>query len=444
MQIHNYFSKKNIYLHRLVSGFIYKIDFAPYKRHGVILTNNNQNNRNMKRIANLLLAGVLAMVLATSCEPANNGTSSEKPVLNADKTLIAADGKETVTFTVFSGEEDVTAEARVFLASDNSELINKTFSTTEMGDYQFYATYNDMSSDYVKVSVSNLQLSADKESIVADGEETVTFTLMQGETDMTTECTFYLVSEDGEDIALEGNTFTTTEAGNHNIYAAKNDAISNTVSIFATPTSTPTAWNFRERSLLIEVTGTWCGPCSIMKAGIKSLEQEGWDEGHVTEAHVGDALTVNSIINQVATFIGYTGSVPLVTFNFADTPRQQGHGGSVAASATLIRNLTDQANSAYPCTAGATALFSSTDENTLNVTSNIAISEDGEYKVCCWLLENNIKATQTTQPGASEWDIHNHINVLRQVSDVSDIAGQAVTAGPTKLRNSHGHSMFPT
>lgn len=73
-------------------------------------------------------------------------------------------------------------------------------------------------------------------------------------------------------------------------------------------------------------------------------------------------------------------------------------------------------------------------EEGLKVSSTVAISEAGEYKVCCWLLENNIKMSQTSQSEAQQWDINNHINVLRAVSDISDIPGQAVTAGANETQ----------
>lgn len=36
------------------------------------------------------------------------------------------------------------------------------------------------------------------------------------------------------------------------------------------------------------------------------------------------------------------------------------------------------------------------------MSSTVAISEAGEYKVCCWLLENNIKMSQAVTAGANE------------------------------------------
>lgn len=155
-------------------------------------------------------------------------------------------------------------------------------------------------------------------NVVADGKETVTFTVTQEGEDITGESTLYLLPETGEPIAIEGYTFSTEEAGVHKIYAMKEEASSNTVSIMATPTAT----------------------------------------------------------------------------------------------------------------------FSANDENRLIVSSNVAISENGEYKVSCWLLENNITAVQNTggYPEPPNYDINNHLNVLRAIYN-DDAIGQEITAGANETQS---------
>lgn len=385
----------------------------------------------MKRFVNLLLGGALVMAFAASCEP--TGTSNtEKPVLVATPESIDATGEDITTFTVLYGEEDVTAESRIFLAKDNSELINKNFSTTTPGDYEFYATYNNISSDFIKVIAKsgNAELTADVSTIYSYESSVVTFTLTQEGVDVTNESTLYLIPEGGEPIPQEGFTFSSTEPGIYNFYATKGTVSSNRISILVSEAEKPSNWDFRKRSLVLEFTATWCGPCSIMKAGIKSLEQEGWDDGYVAECHSGDGMAVNSILSPLATLAvgSLSFGIPMVTFNFADTPRKEGHGGSVPASAKLIRDLTDQANSDYPCTSGANVTFGEAGGN-MKVTADIAITEAGEYKASCWLLENNIQENQNDLTGDPQWNLSNHINVLRAVSYIQDLTGEPMFSG---------------
>ncbi len=388
------------------------------------------------KITNHILCISLALVILVSCE--HSGKVSQSVILlpSADRIDATVD---SVTFNVFYGEEDVTGEARIFMSPDNKELMENTFSATVPGEYEFYATYRGQFSDPAVVKVSGgLSLSSDKTVFTADGTDMVVFTVTQDGEDVTSESILHIVPDNGTPVAIDGVAFSTTEVGGYNIYATKGAASSNVVSVIAASASVPEQWSFRDRSLLVEITGTWCGPCSLMKAGIKSLEHDGWEEGYVVEAHDGDALSIGAF-QSLIDFLELPASfgVPMVTFNFAEEPRQNGlAGGTVAINADRIRQLTDEANEAYPCTAGANAEFFSNTDGGLVVTSDVAVSEDGEYKVSCWLLESNIRMTQTVSyPEANEWEVSTHINVLRAVSDDGDFAGQAVTAGANETQS---------
>lgn len=380
------------------------------------------------KIYNYIFTAIFAIAMITSCEQPT--PEDETVTLEADRTAIEMG--DTVTFTVFSGETDVTAEAQVF-TSDKEELIDKKFSSETQGDYKFFAIYNDVASIDVTVTVNgNAVLTADKTSIAADGNETVTFTVSQDGNDITSECTLWMVPVGGEPVQQDGFTVSTTVPGELSFYATKGDNLrTNTVDILArvAENSEPASYNFRKRSLIIEVTGTWCGPCSLVKAGFKSLEQEGWDDAYVGELHSSDGLAVNAVFNNLGQrFIvpeadGSFG-IPYYGWNFDKKFNKSGAMSTVAANANNIKTTTNSANSA-PCTTGAAASYYEEDGQ-LTVFSKIAVSEAGNYKVNCLLLENNIEMRQTAYPEASEWDINNHLNVIRAIASNTD---QSVTAG---------------
>lgn len=381
------------------------------------------------KIYNYILAAIFAIATIASCEQT---TTVKEVTLEASST--AVEMGETVTFTVFYGETDVTAEAQVFASENREELVDKNFSSEVPGDYKFFATYNEIASVDITVTVNgNAVLTADKTTIAADGSETVTFTVTQNDKDITSECTLWMFQGEGEPVQQDSFTVSTTIAGELTFYATKGDNLrTNTVSLLTTVSDNtePAQYNFRKRSLIIEITGTWCGPCSIVKAGFKSLEQEGWDDGYVGECHSSDALANNTIFNNLASRFVETNpdgsfGIPYYGWNFDKKFNRSGAMNTVAAAANYIETITNSANSA-PCSSGAAASYYEEEDGQLTVFSRVSIAEAGNYKVNCLLLENNIEINQTAWPEAEQYDIDNHLNVIRAMASTTD---QTVTAG---------------
>ena len=75
-------------------------------------------------------------------------TAVETPVqktlkIQSDVNRIKADGSEKVTFTVFYGEDDVTADAEIYCSNHEGVTVEgNTFSSTTVGSYSFRARYN--------------------------------------------------------------------------------------------------------------------------------------------------------------------------------------------------------------------------------------------------------------------------------------------------------------
>ena len=178
--------------------------------------------------------------------------------LSVDKEVISADGKEFVTFKVIStdkhnNEEDVTNDCQIFFTDSKLELGSTTFSTTEPKSYSFYATYEDAVSNEVSITAIEVEeepekpiepedpikpeepvvipivLSASTDTITANGEDVITFTVMQDTADVTN-LTEIFVNEN----LISGNVFKTETAGSYNVIAKLNDSIvSNQISFFA-------------------------------------------------------------------------------------------------------------------------------------------------------------------------------------------------------------------
>ena len=180
-------------------------------------------------------------------------------VLTADKGEIMANGTDIVTFTVTVDGEDMTSDAVITVVNYATELEDNTFSTDVAGEFVFEAKYGDTKSNQVIVNAvavdaptqKSLTLTASTMRIKADGAESVTFTAMYGEEDVTATCELRTTA--GE--VLESNIFSTTVAGTYNVYALYNDTRSNTISIDAYDPNVTYAY---EIGKIYEVNGSKC------------------------------------------------------------------------------------------------------------------------------------------------------------------------------------------
>ena len=137
-------------------------------------------------------------------------------VLNVDKATIDADGVQMATFTTTVDDEEV--EATIYNAKDNSALSGKTFATTEVGVYTFYAKYEELTSKEVKVTAKMvieeeekpITLEASATTIKANGIESATLTVVQDGGNVTNKCTIYANGS-----IVNGNKFATRQQRYH-------------------------------------------------------------------------------------------------------------------------------------------------------------------------------------------------------------------------------------
>lgn len=187
----------------------------------------------MRKLFNIFAIAALALGI-TACEkPADDEPQeAKKPVLEADKTEIVANGADKVTFTT-TVDGEANAEIIIICLKDNSVLNGNTFATTTPGTYQFKAVYGNESSDVVEITATEAEkiitLEADKSEIVADAADAVTFTV---KVDGAEVIDGYEITNLNYSAALEGNTFTSDVAGEFK-FQAKYDGkwLSNEVTI---------------------------------------------------------------------------------------------------------------------------------------------------------------------------------------------------------------------
>ena len=95
--------------------------------------------------------------------------------LKADKTSIAANGVDKVTFVVLVDGVDMTSESLIINQNSNETLNGNTFTSENVGEYVFVAEYNGFRSESVTITVNQIQTYAPGDLYNVDGVRGVVF-----------------------------------------------------------------------------------------------------------------------------------------------------------------------------------------------------------------------------------------------------------------------------
>ena len=104
----------------------------------------------LKAFRNILVLLSAAVFGLSSC--AGNQDEDLEISLEVSSDVLPADGVSQVKFTVYEGNANVTADAVIKDAKTEAVLIGNTFSTSLPGEYVFYAEYNGVKTNQVKVT----------------------------------------------------------------------------------------------------------------------------------------------------------------------------------------------------------------------------------------------------------------------------------------------------
>lgn len=293
-------------------------------------------------------------------------------------------------------------------------------------------------------TTTELLLVADKDTIYDNGEDCATFTLYYDGMTLTEGYELYV----GETL-LTDNTFSSTEKGSFEIWAAYGTVISNTLSInvITTPPAAPAApedtnpekTNFVRRVLLTQFTGTGCPHCpSMMNALYEILTNKTTsDRAIVAAAHLynssdpaflSDAQTLDNAM-------GVSGYPNIV----ADLNRNAKGIQSFASISSLITNAENRV-----ATKGGIAVNAEyhPDKNYIVINATVKAKETAEFRIGAWLLEDDISAEQTNggYTPLEGVDFNKHNNCIRRANsmmanaDFSGFSLGTIEAGKTASR----------
>ncbi|MBO5672095.1 MAG: hypothetical protein J6R81_02875 [Alistipes sp.] len=204
-------------------------------------TFSTTTNGHYKFEARLEGCPVSSVIVDIYAEPKDDPAPVEV-TLEVDKTEIKADGTDVATFTVKADGEIVTEDVFVFYLATNKPVKDMQFTTTEAGEHKFLASYGSDFSEEITITatavetpelVPIIELTADKSTFVADGEDKITFTVTSDDVALESGYTIYLVGEQ-ENVELKNNFFVTSQAGEYKFKAVVEEYESKVISVTAT------------------------------------------------------------------------------------------------------------------------------------------------------------------------------------------------------------------
>ena len=258
-----------------------------------------------------------------------------------------------------------------------------------------------------------LRIFADKTEIVADGMDEVTFKVMFGSKDVSSEKTLQLTrSYEGSDpkyMAYGAHAFSTSTAGKYTFkaeyYYAGKKYSDNEVEVVAKPYFTGDAKAYAQKALAVYFTSTSCTSCPSAFAGLKTLQQENPGKISVVAFHKYLAMPDPMEIDETEEFRnllgGFTG-LPRVFWNMRMTEN--------ALIGPDFHESYQQELAAYEPSCGL-ALKTEYDaaaselEIELGVTSNLPVA----YRYIIFLVEDGIDE----HPQNGSYYVHD--NVVRDV-----------------------------
>ena len=293
-------------------------------------------------------------------------------------------------------------------------------------------------------TATKLLLVADKSTIYDNGEDYATFTLYYDGMTLTEGYELYA----GE-TPLAGNTFSSTEIGSVEVWAAYGTVISNALSInvIATPPAAPAApedtnpekTNFKRRILLTQFTGTGCGNCPYMMNALHQVLNTPSLESKIViaaahlynesdPAYLEDAKTLDNMLNAMY--------YPMV---YADFVKE-------SETSASLPDLTSTINQNYARVGvkGGIAVSSEyhADKGYIVLNATVKAKETTEFRIGAWLLEDKVAGKQTNYgvKALEGVDFDKHNNCIRLANskntntDFSGFSLGTIEAGQTASR----------
>lgn len=244
-----------------------------------------------------------------------------------------------------------------------------------------------------------LYLSADVEEIIADGKTAVTFTVLYGTEDVTSQASVKCVSGNAE---VSGNSFVADAIGTYVFRAFYDDVVSEDVEVVAKS-------RFQRRVCVMEFTGTWCAQCPAGATTLNFLISRTYkDQAFALAFHNDDPFAL-PVETELHTMFG-CGSYPAYVTDMRDAGLLNDGGCSESIEKSLYESETH-------CSVSVSCSYDRS-SGKVNVTSGIFSEKDASYRLAAYVIEDKVKGEQAQADGTVDKDyVHRH--VVRQMLSAS-------------------------
>lgn len=250
---------------------------------------------------------------------------------------------------------------------------------------------------------ADIELLADVETFFADGKSAVTFTVMNGDEDVTSASVIKCITT-GQ--TLQGNTFVTDKDGIYVFNASYGGSVSANVEVTAMFAS-----RFDRKVCVMEFTGQWCSQCPDGAKILNFLASEMYPgQVHVLAFHNNDEFSLP--VEQALASAFNVEVYPYYLTDMRDGGELRGNGCSDSIMKSLYETETfcgPSVSCEYDAASG-----------TVEVTAKVISEKTMEYRIAAYVVEDKVVAEQTLGTGTQQDYVHRHV-VRRMLS--ADWAG---------------------
>lgn len=265
--------------------------------------------------------------------------------------------------------------------------------------------------------MASLLLSADRQSVPADGVSQVTFTVTYGSDDVTSQAEIFCVTTG---TSLDANVFTAIESGSYVFVAKYGSQESQRLEIEAERVS-----RFERNVCVMEFTGQWCSWCPDGAKLLQLLVSETYEgQAYALAFHNDDSMTIPAE-GELKSLFGWTDYPSYVT-DMRDCGSLSGSGCRMSIEKSLYETVTHS----------GVAVSCAGDGGKYKATAKLFSESPMEYRMAAYLVEDKVIAEQTVSGNVKDEDyVHRHVVRKMLSSSVSGDALGAVDEGEEVTRS---------